>query len=108
MAFSIITKNGDRTFNDKELVNICSKDGFDLKLDVNFDCMLAVKYDAKTNKCTVINQFNNDKFLFKGKPLPATLEVDKICKIMVDGTDEFLTVKVIGSSATTALADENL
>ena len=108
MAFSLITKNGEKTFNDKELVNICSKDGFDVKLDVNFDCMLAVQYDVKTNKCTVLNQFNNEKFLFKGKQLPARLEVDKVCKIMIDGTDEFLTVKVLGNSTTTELAEENL
>ncbi|MBR1942747.1 hypothetical protein IJ843_03310 [bacterium] len=108
MAFTITTKNGEKTYTDKELVNICSKDGFDIKLDVDFDCMIAVKYDPKTNKCTIINQFNNDKFLFKGKQVPATLEVEKICKIMIDGTDEFVTVKIIGTSASTVLAEENL
>ena len=108
MAFTIITKNTERTFSDKELVNICSKDGFDFKLDVDFDCMLVVQYDEKANKCTVLNQFNNNKFLFKGKPLPAKLEVEKICKIMIDGTDEFITVKIIGSSHNTNLAEENL
>lgn len=108
MAFSIITKNEERTFNDKEVINISSKDGYDLKLDVNFECFLTVQYDTSANKCTVINQFNNDKFLFKGKPLPAKLDVDKVCKIMIEGTDEFLTVKIIGSSITTTIADENL
>jgi len=108
MAFSIITKNGEKTFNDKELVNICSKDGYDIKLDVDFDCMLAVQYDVKANKCIVLNQFNNNKFLFKGKQIPAKLDVDKVCKIMLDGTDEFITIKVLGSSATTELAEENL
>ena len=63
MAFSIITKNSERTFADKEIVNICSKDGFDFKLNVGFDCMLSVQYDVKLNKCTILNQFNNPKFL---------------------------------------------
>ena len=58
MAFTIITKNSERTFSDKELVNICSKDGFDFKLDVDFDCMLAVQYDLKENK--------KDYYLFLG------------------------------------------
>ncbi len=108
MAFSIITKNGETTFNNKELVNISSKEGFDIKLDVNFDCMLAVQYDLKTNKCSILNQFNNNNFLFKGKPVPAKLDVEKVCKIMIEGSDEFITVKVLGSSTSTTLAEESL
>lgn len=108
MAFIIITKNYEKTFADKEIVNICSKDGFDLKLDVDYDCMLSVQYDSRLNKCSVINQFNNDKFLFKGKPLPQKLDVDKVCKIMLDGTDEFVTIKMIGESVNTMLSDEDL
>ena len=103
MAFTIKTQKTEKTFSDKELVNICSKDGFDLKLDVEFDCMLAVQYDPKTNKCYVLNQFNNENFLFKGQPLPAKLEVDKVCKIIINGTDEFITIKTIGSSINTTL-----
>ena len=108
MAFTIITKNRELTFSDKELVNICSKDGYDFKLDVDFDCMLTVQYEPKTNRCSILNQFNNQKFLFKGKPLPAKLEVDKVCKIMIDGSDEFITIIVIGSSSNTELTEENL
>ena len=67
MAFTIISKNNEKTFTHKELVNICSKDGFDFKLDVPFDCMLTVQYDPKTNRCVLLNQYGNDKFLFKGK-----------------------------------------
>lgn len=108
MAFTIITKNTEKTFSDKELVNICSKDGYDVKLDVEFDCMLTIQYDSKTNKCTVLNQFNNEKLMFKGKQLPAKLDVEKVCKIMLDGSDEFITVKIVGSATNTALAEENL
>lgn len=108
MAFTIITKNKEKTFTDKELVNICSKDGFDFKLDINFDCMLTIQYDAKTNKCIILNQFNNEKLLFKGKPLPQKLEVEKLCKIMIDGTDDFITIKTLGNTTNTALTPENL
>ena len=108
MAFTIISKNKEKTFTDKELVNICSNDGFDFKLDVDFDCMLTVQYNPNENKCVVLNQFGCDKFLFKGKPIPAKLDVDKVCKIMVDGTDEFIMIKMIGSSSSTVLQEENL
>ena len=108
MAFTISTKNKEQTFNDKVLVNLCSKEGFDFKLDLDFDCMLAVEYNQETNKCTIINQFNNERFLFKGKTLPARLEVDKVCKIIIDGTDDYIVIKTIGSAANTKLAEENL
>ncbi len=108
MAFTIISKNNEKTFTHKELVNICSKDGFDFKLDVPFDCMLTVQYDSKTNRCVLLNQFGNDKFLFKGKPIPARLEIEKVCKLMVDGSDDFLMIKIIGNSLNTTLAEENL
>ncbi|MCQ2957782.1 MAG: hypothetical protein MJ180_02645 [Candidatus Gastranaerophilales bacterium] len=108
MSFSITTKKGETTFTDKEVVNICSHAGFDLKLDVDFKCMLSIQYDKTANKCTVLNQFNNPKFLFKGKTLPAKLDVEKICKIMIDGTDEFITIKVLGESNITNVEEENL
>mgnify|MGYP003290531397 CR=1 FL=1 len=108
MAFSISTKNSEKTFTDKEIVNICSKDGFDIKLDTPFDCMLSIQYDKTANRCTVLNQFNNNKFLFKGKVLPAKMDVDKVCKIMLDGTDEFVMIKIIGDSNITNLEEEDL
>ena len=81
MTFTIISKNNEKTFTDKELVNISSKDGFDFKIDVNFNCMLTIQHDLKTNRCFVLNQFNSRRFLFKGKPIGQKMEVNKICKI---------------------------
>jgi len=108
MAFTVTTKNGERTFADKELVNIGSKEGADLVLKLGFDFLITIQYDSKTNRCAVLNQFNNPKFLFKGKPIPARMEIDRICKIMVDGSDEFISIKVIGSSVNREIAQENI
>ncbi len=108
MAFTIISKNKEKTFTDKELVNICSNDGFDFKVDVDFECMLTVQYNPNENKCIILNQFGDPRFLFKGKPIPTKLDVDKVCKIMIDGTDEFIMIKMIGSSSSTNLQEENL
>ena len=94
MAFSITTKKGETNFENKELITIGSKEGFDIKLDVVFDCMLTLQYDKNSNKCIILNQFNNSNFLFKGAVLPNSLEIDKIAKIMVQGSDEFITIKI--------------
>ena len=108
MAFTITSKNNEKTFADKELVNISSRDGFDFKLDVDFDFMLAVQYDKNTNTCTLLNQFNNPLFLFKGKPIPARLQIDKVCKIMIEGSDDFITIKVLGEATQQNIKDESI
>ena len=108
MAFTIVTKHGEKTFADKELVNISSNANSDFQVDLGFQFMLTVQCDLRTNRCVLLNQFHNQKFLFKGKPIPPQLEIDKICKIMVDGSDEFITVKVIGETATRNISQENI
>jgi len=94
MGYSITTKNGEINFEDKELITIGSKEGLDVKLNVNFDCMLAIQYDKINNRCILLNQLRSENFLFKGAPLPMSLEIDKVAKIMVKDSDEFVTVKI--------------
>lgn len=108
MAFTITTLNNEKTFSDKELVNISSKPGFDFQMNTGFDFMLTVQYDPKTNKCALLNQFGSTKFLFKGKPIPARLEIDKVCKIMIDGSSDFIMIKIIGSTANREIAQEQM
>lgn len=98
MGYTITTKKGEIDFQDKELITIGSKEGFDVKLDVDFDCMLTLQYDKENNRCILLNQFDNKNFLFKGTALPKTTEIDKVLKVMVTGSDEFITVKIVSNS----------
>ncbi|MBR6098370.1 hypothetical protein IKP85_01340 [bacterium] len=98
MAFTISSKNGEKTFSDKDLVNISSKPGYDFQIETAFPFMLTVHYDTKTGKCLLINQYRSQKFLFKGRPISSSLEIDKICKLMIDGSDDFLMIKVDGQA----------
>ena len=98
MGYSITTKKGEIDFQDKELITIGSKDGFDVKLDVDFDCMLTLQYDKTNNKCILLNQFNNKNFLFKGSALPSNIEIDKVLKVMIADSDEFITIKITSNS----------
>lgn len=107
MSFTISSKNNEKTFNDKDLVNIGSKPNFDYQMNVGFDFMLTVQYDSSAGKCVLLNQFNNKKFLFKGKPIPQKLDIDKVCKIMIEGSDEFITIKV-SQVANRNVSQENL
>ncbi len=108
MTVTIVTKYGEKTFQDKEIINISSKEGFDICANFGFDYMLTVQMDRKTGMCTLLNQFNCQKFLFKGKPIPQSMEISKLCKLMVDGSDDFLTIKVNSDVLTTKVASENL
>lgn len=94
MTFSIITKDKEKTFKNKELVNISSKEGFDFFVDVEFDFMLTIKYDLQRNKCTILNQFKCENILFKGKPLPETVEVDKTCRLLFKNSDNFIQIRI--------------
>lgn len=94
MSFSIITKYGEKVFDDKEIINISSKPGSDLVLNFGFEFLLTIQYDKAANKCIVLNPFNNQNLLFKGVPLPAQSAVTTLCKIMIANTDEFIMIKV--------------
>ena len=98
MAFTIISKNNEKTFADKELVNISSKTSTGFQLETGFDYLLTVLCDPVTNKCSLLNPYNNKNFLFKGKPIPAKLDIDRVCKIMIEGSDETITIKVLGET----------
>lgn len=100
MAFSITTKNGEKVFTDKEVVNISSKEGCDYLLNLGFGFLLTVQYDKSLNRCTILNPFNSQKFLFKGAPMGAKVDVTNLCKIMVADSDEFITVKVLANEQT--------
>lgn len=105
MAFVIITKNKEKTFNQK-LINISSASGYDFQLDLGFDYILTVQYNHEKNKCLVSNRTNCDKFLFKGEILPEKLLVEKVCKIMVKDSDEFITIKILESAESSAPKQE--
>ena len=108
MTFTIITKQGEKTFANKELVNISSQAGYDYQVDFGFNFMLAVEHDRNTNRYCILNQFNSPHFLFKGQPFPQRLEIDKMCKIMVKNSDEYITIRVDEASASTKIAPEVL
>lgn len=94
MTFIIATKNNEKTISDKDLIYIGSNVRCDYVANFGFDFMLAIRYDKNTGKCFLINQANSQKFLFKGNPLPLKMEFDKVCKIMVADSDEFITIKL--------------
>mgnify|MGYP004651382473 CR=1 FL=1 len=89
MAITITSKNSEKTFN-QEIINVGSNPSCDVTLDVGYEFVLTLQYDAKSLKCTVLNTFNNQQIMFKGNPIGQKLEIEKIAKLMFGGSDEFL------------------
>ena len=93
MTFTIITKKFQQTFNSGDVLNITSGRTGDCCINFGFDYVLTLQYDSNTKVCRLSNPLNCDMLLFKGQPLSAQLEFTNMCKIMIKGTDEFITIK---------------
>ena len=94
MQLTIITKDSNQTFNKNE-ISISSQKGYDCFVNLNFPFVLKLHYDEKTGKCVLINESRALNLLFKGQPLPPRLDIEKMCKLMVKDSDEFITIKVL-------------
>ena len=93
MGFTISTKNKEQSFNQK-IVYISSKPNYDFQVETDFDFILGIQYDEKTNKCQLVNKYKYPQFKFKGEVLPEKMIIDKVCKIMIEGSDNFITIKI--------------
>lgn len=94
MAIVISSLNQEKTFEDKEIINIGSSSNFDYVLNLGFNFLLTIQYNPIENKCTIVNPFPSNKILFKGQPLGQQLEVDNISKLMIADSNEFISIKL--------------
>ena len=101
MGFTVSSKDKEQTFNDKKVVYISSKPNYDFQVETDFEFILGVQYDQNTNKCRLVNKYNYPQFKFKGEILPDKMIIEKVCKIMIDGSDNFITIKVGENSQNT-------
>ena len=94
MIITLTSKNNEKTFTDKELINIGSNPSCDFVVDMGSEVVLTLQCDNQANKCTLLNTFNNQNVLFKGKPLAQHIEIEKVCKLMSAVNDEFISIKI--------------
>lgn len=95
MAIIISSKNGEKTFQNKEIINVGSNENCDYTLNIGSDFVLTLQCDNKSQKCTILNTFNNANILFKGSPIGQKLDIDRVCKLMFADSDEFLSIKFV-------------
>lgn len=94
MAIITATKQGEKVFS-KDVINIGTNPNCDVVLDLNYDILLTLQ--IINGKCTVTNNFQSEKVLFKGQPIKR-VEVSNVCKLMFAESDEFLSIKLIAEN----------
>ena len=108
MAITITTSQGEKTFN-KDVINIGTNPNCDIVLSLDYDILLTLQY--ANGKCTVVNNFQSDKVLFKGQPIKK-VEVTNVCKLMFAESNEFVSLKVTASApavkTVTSIGSEDL
>ena len=94
MSIVIISSAQEKTFEDKDLINIGSDKNCDFVVNTGYDVLLTVQTDKITGKYYIINNFRNEKILFKGKPLQK-IELTNVCKIVFADTTEYIGIKLV-------------
>lgn len=101
MIITLTSKTNEKTFTDKDIINIGSNQNCDFQINMGTDLVLTLQCDSQRRKCTLLNTFNNQQVLFKGNPLAQRVEIEKACKIMSAVNDETLTIKIVEQQANT-------
>lgn len=112
MSLIISTSKNEKSFESKDIINIGSSPDCDVVLDLqDFSFLLTLSFDNVSGKWNLVNNFKNDKILFKGKPVSQKIVIEKACKLMIEGTDEYIGIKVLEQASNTKtlkkIADED-
>ena len=94
MTVFISSKSNEKQFNAKEIINIGSSKDCDYVLDIGYDFILTVQFDARSGKAVLLNTFNNPNIFFKGQVVPTKMDIEKVCKLMFNNSDEFIMIKL--------------
>lgn len=97
MTLIISTSKQEKTFENKDFITIGTNRQCDFCIDLDTECMMTIHFDKTGTKCALTNNFPNKMLLFKGEPITERIIFDKFCKIMVAGSDEFISLKLLPS-----------
>ncbi len=93
MKVTITSKNNEKVFNDSNVINIGTAPNCHFKLNLDFDLIISLQ-KLETGKWQIVNNFKSDKVLFRGQPIGTSIEIGSLCKLMIDGSDEYIGIKI--------------
>ena len=92
MSVTIATKNGEQLFN-KNVVTVGTQPNCDVVVNSPVQFVLSIELNP-AGGCLVTNLSQSPQILFRGQPMGAQIPVQKACKLMVAGTDDFVGIKL--------------
>ena len=92
MPVIIGTKSGEKLYSDKNVINVGSHPNCDVLIKVPVKFVLTVEI-LPTGGYKIINRLSSPEVMFRGQPMGSKLMVEKACKLMIAGTDEFVAIK---------------
>lgn len=93
MPVTIATKNGEQTF-EKPVVTIGTHPNCEVKVQCPVDFILIVEL-GRNGGFRVTNKTATPDVMFKGQPMGNSLIVERGCKLMINGTDDFVGIKLV-------------
>lgn len=106
MGILISSKDQQKLYNDKEIITVGTNSNCDFHLNLGFDLLLTIQYNASANNCILMNNFGSDKILFRGEPIPQKIRIEKMCKLMIADTDNFISVKIADNNNSPSVSNE--
>jgi len=95
---TIASKNSEKVFGDSSFINIGTAPNCQYKLNLPFELIVSLK-KQENGKWQVLNTSKSSKVMFRGQPVGAGIEIASLCKLMIDGTDEFISIKITSGGA---------
>lgn len=92
MPVTIATKSGEQTF-EKPVVTIGTHPNCEVKVQCPVDFILIVEL-GRNGGFRVTNKTATPDVMFKGQPMGNSLIVERGCKLMINGTDDFVGIKL--------------
>ena len=104
MGILISTSNQEKLYNDKNVIHIGTNPKCDFLIQ-NLGCevILTLQYSEQAKKCMIVNRLNTNNILFKGQPIPQKMIIDNMCKLMINGTNEFIKIKIADNAEEPAM-----
>lgn len=99
MPVVISSLNKKQVFENKEKINIGSRQGCDYVIDVGFDLLLTLYYSREQNKCIITNPLASDKVFLNNQQLSPKVMIENNCKLSIIGTNEFIEITVLSEDS---------
>lgn len=95
MSIVVNSQDKEKHFESKDIITIGTDTNCDFVVDMPFDFILTVKFNPVNEKYTIINNLNTNEILFKGESIGQFMEFESLCKLMLKGSEEFISIKII-------------